>query len=91
MTMLNVSFAKSIYKGLTRRKTKKMHFYVPDFVTGTKLSSFRDHQQSKYHLAALTFEVTVPQCLDVIAIANLFAELKDNRKRMFRKFTEKDL
>ena len=37
------------------------------------------------------FKVTVPQCLDVIAIANLLAESKDNRKRIFGKFAEKDL
>ena len=53
--------------------------------------SFRDHQQSKCHLAALTFEVTVLQCLDIIAVANLLAESKDNRKRMFGKFSEKNL
>ena len=56
-----------------------------------KLISFRDHQQSKCHLAALTFEVPVPQCLDVIALANLLGESKDNRKCMFGNFTEKDL
>ena len=47
------------------------------------LTSFRDHQSSKCLLAALTFEVTVPQYLDVVAIANLFAESKDHKKRMF--------
>ena len=55
------------------------------------LTNFRDHQQSKCHPAALTFEVAVPQCLDVTAIANFFEELKDNRKRMFGEFTEKNL
>ena len=69
-----------------------MHFYVPDFVTGKKaVASFRDHQQSKCHLTALIFEVTVPQRLGVIAIADLFTESNDNRKHMFGKFTEKDL
>ena len=29
-------------------------------------TSFRCHQQSKCHLAALTFQVTVPQCLQVL-------------------------
>ena len=31
-------------------------------------TSFRDHQQSKCHLVALTFGVTVSQCLDIIAL-----------------------
>ena len=29
--------------------------------------------------------------LDIVAIVNLFAVSKENRKRIFRKFTEKDL
>ena len=37
------------------------------------------------------FEVTVPQCLDVIPIANLFAESKDNRKRIFWKVRREKL
>ena len=41
------------------------------------------------HLAVLIFEVTVPQCLDVIAFANLLAESRDNIKRLFGKFTER--
>ena len=36
MTILHISFAKRTYKSLTRRKTKKMYFYVEDFVTGKK-------------------------------------------------------
>ena len=53
------------------------------------LISSRDHQLSKCHLAVLIFEITVFQCLDVIAKANLIAESKDNGKRMFEKFTKK--
>ena len=34
--MLHVSYAKSTYKNLTRRKTRKMHFYEPDFVAVKK-------------------------------------------------------
>ena len=55
------------------------------------LTSFRAHQQSKCHFAALTSELTAPQCLDVIAIANLLVESKGNRNCMFGNFTEKDL
>ena len=53
------------------------------------VTSFRNHQQSKCHLAALTFEVTVDQCLDAITIANFFAKSKGNRKRLFGKFTKR--
>ena len=42
-------------------------------------------------LAIINFSKKSLDCLDVIAIANLFAESKDNRKYMFGKFTEKDL
>ena len=42
-------------------------------------------------LAITNFSKKSLDCLDVIAIANLFAESKDNRKHMFGKFTEKDL
>ena len=34
------------------------------------LSSFRDHQESKGHLAALTFGVTVPQCGNILEMAS---------------------
>ena len=85
---------------LDQEKNKEVAFLRIGFRNWKKaLTSFRDHQQSKCHLAALIFEVTVPQCLDDIAITNLFAESKNNRKRlesfegfeMLGKFTEKDL
>ena len=76
---------------LDQEKNKEDAFLRTGFRNWKKfLISFRGHQQSKCHLAAVTFEVTVPQCLDVIAIAKLFTESKNYRKRMFRKFTEKD-
>ena len=88
--MLHVSFAISTNKSSTRKKTKKMHFYLPDFLTGKKaLTSFRDHQQSECRLAALTFEATTLQCHNVTAIANLFIESKDNKKGIIRMFTKK--
>ena len=71
-------------------ENKEDAFLRTGFQTGKKaLVRFRDHQQSKCHLAALIFEVTVPQCLDVIAFANLLAESRDNIKRLFGKFTER--
>ena len=77
---------------LDQEKNKDDAFLHTGFHNWKKaLLSFRDHQQPKCHLATLTSEVTVPQCLDVVAIANLFAESNNNRKRMFVKFTEKDL
>ena len=75
---------------LEQEKNKEDAFLCTGFRNWEKAwTSFRDLLQSKGHLAALTFEITVPQYLDVIA--NLFTESKDNRKRMLRKFTEKDL
>ena len=61
--MLHVSFAKSTFKSLTRRDA----FLRTGFRNWKKaLASFRDHQQSKCHLAALTSEVTVPQCGNIL-------------------------
>ena len=83
---------KNHLKKLDQKKNKEDAFLHTGFCIRKKaLTSFRDHQQSKCHLATLAFEVTVPQCLDIIAIADLFAESKDNRKRMFGKFTGKKL
>ena len=84
-----VSCKKHLQK-LDQKKNKEDAFSRTKFRNWKKaITSFRDHQQSKCHLAALTFEVTVPQCLHVIAFANLYTKSKDNRKRMFRKFTKK--
>ena len=44
-------------------KNKEEAFLSTVFVIGKKaLDSFKEHQKSKCHIAALTFEVTVPQC-----------------------------
>ena len=81
---------KKHLKKLDQKKNKEDAFLRTKFRNWKKaITSFRDHQQSKCHLAALTFEVTVPQCLHVIAFANLYTKSKDNRKRMFGKFTKK--
>ena len=75
-----------------QEKNKEEHFHVPDFAVGKKiLTSFRDQQQSKCHFAALTSETTGPQFLDVIAIADLLAKSKSDKKRMLGKFDKKDL
>ena len=87
----NVTFiCKKPLQKLDQEKNKEDAFLRTGFRNWKKvLTSFRDHQQSKCHLAALTFEITVPQCVNLSAVA--FAESKDKRKRMFGKFTEKDL
>ena len=57
MAMLPVSFAKENLQ----EKNKEDAFLRTRFRNWKKtLTSSRDHQQSKCHLAALTFEVTVP-------------------------------
>ena len=77
---------------LDKEKNKEDAFLLARLRNWKKaLTSSRDHQQSKCHVAALTFEVTFPQCLDSTDIANVFAKSKDNRKGMFGKFIEKDL
>ena len=77
---------------LDKEKNKEDAFLRTGFCNSKKsLTGFRNHQQSKCHLARLIFEDTVPQCLDVIAIEIFFAESKDNRKRMCGKVTEKAL
>ena len=82
----------NVIRQLDQVKNKEGAFLRTGFRNCKKtLTNFRDHQQSKCHPAAPTFEVTVPQCLDVTAVANFFEELKDNRKRMFGEFTEKNL
>ena len=42
-------------------------------------------------VAMLDFNKEMLDCFNVNAIANLFAKSKDKRKRMFGKFTEKNL
>ena len=82
---------KNHLQKLDQEKNKEDAFLLTGFRNWKKaLANFRDHQQSKCHHAALTLDVTISKCLDVIAIATLFAESKCNRKRMFRKFTEND-
>ena len=62
---------KKYLQKLDQEKNKEDEFLRTGFCNWKKaLASFRYHQQSKCHLAALKFEVTVPQCLHVIAIAN---------------------
>ena len=80
--MLHVSFSKSTYKSLTRRK-KKDAFLCTAFCNWKKaLISLRDHQQSKCHLAALTFEVTVPQCGNILEMTSEDhkVKVKENRQ-----------
>ena len=47
-------------------KNKEEVFLSTDFGNWKKiLDSFKEHQKSKCHIAALTFEVTVPQCSNI--------------------------
>ena len=76
---------------LDQEKNKEDAFLRTRFRNWKKaLTSFRDHEQLKCHLAALTLEV-IPLYFDVIAIVNLFTESKDNRIHIFGEFTEKGL
>ena len=76
---------------LDQEKNKEDAFLRTRFRNWKKaLTSFRDREQLKCHLAALTLEV-IPLCLNVIAIVNLFTESQDNRIHIFGEFTEKGL
>ena len=82
--------SKNHLKKLDQEKSKEDTFLSTGFHNWQRaLTSFQQH--SKCHFAALTVAVTVPQCLDVIAIANLFVQSKGSRKRVFGKFIKKDL
>ena len=57
MTMLHVSFAKSTYKSLTRRKTKKMEKSlkkVSEIVNSQNVISMHQHSKLQF-LSLVTF------------------------------------
>ena len=91
MTMLHVSFAKSTYKNLSKRKTKKMHFYVPHFITEKSLNKFQRSSTVKMSSCCTnirSYSLSVSRCY---CFANLFAKSRNNKNRMFGNFTKKDL
>ena len=76
MAMLHVSFAKSTYKSMTRRKTKKMHFYVPDFVTEKSLNKFQRSSTVKMSSCSTNFQEMTSEGHE--------ATIKENRQRLMK-------
>ena len=91
MTMLYVSFAKSTYKNFSKRKTKKMHFYVPHFVIEESLNKFQRSSTVKMSSCCTNIRSYSLSVSRYYCFANLFAKSRNNKKRMFGKFTKKDL
>ena len=68
-------------------KNKEEAFFSVGFHSWNKATNaFRLHQKSKCHLAALSFEVTIPSCGNVIEMSNesMKAGMKENRKCLIK-------
>ena len=77
---------------LDQEKNKEDAFLRTGFRNWKKaLTSFSDHQQSKCHLAALTFEVTVPHCLNCYCYCKLVRRIKRQQKKYVWKVHRKRL
>lgn len=50
------------------------------------LNKFKQHAQSKCHIAAVTFEVTIPQCGDILEMTSekIKSNMEDNRKCLLK-------
>ena len=66
MIMLHLSFAKKHLQKPDQENNKEYELLRTRCCNQKRaLTSFRDHQRSKCHLAALTFEVRVPYCRNI--------------------------
>ena len=74
---------KKHLKNLEMEKNKEEAFLSTGFRNWKKaLDSFKEHQKSKYHIAALTFEITVPQCGNIQEMTSekIKSNMQENRK-----------
>ena len=56
-------YLQKTFENLEMEKNKEEAFLSTGFRNWKKaLDSFKQHQKSKCHIAALTFEITIPQC-----------------------------
>ena len=68
-------------------KNKEKAFLSVGFHSWNKATTaFRVHQKSKCHLAALSFEITIPRCGNVIEMSNesMQAGMRENRKYLIK-------
>ena len=68
-------------------KNKEEAFLSVGFHSWNKATTgFRVHQKSKCHLAALSFEITIPRCGNVIEMSNesMQAGMRENRKYLIK-------
>ena len=89
MIVLHVSFAKKHASKLTMEKNKEEAFLSVGLHSWNKATTIiRVHQKSKYPLAALSFEIKIPLCGNVVEMSNesMKAGMKDNRKCLMKIF-----
>ena len=68
-------------------KNKEEAFLSTRFRNWKKaLDSFKEHQKSKCHIAALTFEITIPQCGNIQEMTSekIKSNLQENRKCLMK-------
>ena len=74
---------KKHLKKLEMEKNKEEPFLSTDFHNWKKaLDSFKEHQKSKCRIAALTFEITIPQCGNIQEMTSekIKSNMQENRK-----------
>lgn len=81
------SICKKHLKNLEMEKNKDEAFLNTGFRNWKKaLDSFKDHQKSKCHIAALTFEITIPQCGNIQEMTSekMKSNMQENRKCLIK-------
>ena len=74
---------KKHLKNLEMEKNKEEAFLSTGFRNWKKaLDSFKEHQKSKCHIAALTFEITIPQCSNIQEMISekIKSNMQENQK-----------
>ena len=78
---------KEHLKNLEMEKNKEEAFLSTGFRNWKKaLDSFKEHQKSKCHIAALTFEITIPQCGNIQEMTSkkIKSNMQENRKCLIK-------
>ena len=68
-------------------KNKEEGFLSTGFLNWKKaLDSFKEHQKSKCHIAAITFEITIPQCGNIQEMTSekIKSNMQENRKCLIK-------
>ena len=78
---------KKHLKNLEMEKNKEEAFLSTGFRNWKKaLDSFKEHQKLKCHIAALTFEITIPQCgtIQEMTSKKIKSNMQENRKCLIK-------